>query len=553
MSTPSGNHLHSLSPTHFLPRAAEVEPNATAIHHVTSTGQLLRRTYKEFALRAAGLAYYLKQTNSSRVGILAPNTPAFLESIFGIAGAGCVQVAVNYRLKADDIQYILEHSEVDLVIVDAEYASLLAAFSRSHPNVPILVDNDAGDEDGPFNQAILEGLKIDHSRGGLGWAGLEAQSPNEDGMLALAYTSGTTSRPKGVIYTHRGVYLAALGNVVESHLNLDEGRCGYLWVLPLFHAMGWTFPWAITAVRGTHYCLRKIDYPHIWQLLKKEPITNFCAAPTVNTLLCRDEEAARLPRRVQVTVAGSPPSAVLFEQMTKLNLRPVHAYGLTETYGPMIMSYYLPEWNDLPAEQRYANMARQGHSMVTALPARVVKPGQEGSELIGVANNASEMGEIVVQGNLCTKGYYKDSAATKKLFDGGWMRTGDLAVWHSDGAIQIQDRAKDIIISGGENISSTAVESALVKHPAVVEAAVIGVPDERWGETPKAFVTVAPMSRVNGQEIRTWALDNSELGRFMVPREIEIVKDLPKTATGKIQKNVLREREKKLKERSAKL
>lgn len=204
----------------------------------------------------------------------------------------------------------------------------------------------------------------------------------------------------------------------------------------------------MTAVRGTHYCLRKIDYPQIWRLLRDEPITHFCAAPTVNTLLCHDAGAVRLPRPVQVTVAGSPPSAVLFEQMARLNFHPMHAYGLTETYGPMFMSYYMPEWDDLSAEQRYFNMARQGHGFLTSLPARVIKPGQKEGEIVDVAKNATEIGEIAVRGNICAKGYYKDAAATKALFAGGWMRTGDLAVWHSDGAIQIMDRAKDIIISG---------------------------------------------------------------------------------------------------------
>ncbi|KAL5040973.1 hypothetical protein BDW71DRAFT_201742 [Aspergillus fruticulosus] len=513
-------HVHTLSPTQFLPRAAEIEPNATAINHVALNGRRLQKTYRQFANRAAALGYYWKDRGFKRVGILATNTPAFLESIFGIAAAGAVNVAINYRLKADDIKYIFEHSEVDIIIVDVQYVSLLDSFRNAHCDIPMLVDTDAGNH---------------------GWAGLEAQSRDEDGMLALAYTSGTTSRPKGVVFTHRGVYLAAMASIVESQLNMSPDRCGYLWTLPMFHAMGWTFPWAVTAVRGTHYCLRKIEYPRLWHLLRTEPITHFCAALTVTTLLCHAKEAAPLSRKVQVVVAASPPSAMLFERMTRLNLHPVHAYGLTETYGPVTMAYHLPEWHDLPYGERYANMARQEHAILTSLPVRVIKHGRTG-ELTDVARDGSEIGEVIVKGNLCAKEYYNDSEATDKLFAGGWLHTGDLAVWHRDGAIQILDRAKDIIISGGENISSVAVETILMKHPAVLEAAVIG-----------AFVTRVRESTVLGADIVRWARDNSDMGRFMAPREVEIVQELPKTSTGKIQKKMLRDLEVARRKRGPKL
>lgn len=296
------HNIHQLSPTVFLPRAAAIEPEACAIYHVTANKKILRRTYQEAADRARGLAYFLQKHGFKRVGILAPNTPAFLESIYGIGAAGAVNVAINYRLKQDDIAYIFDHAEVDSIIVDAEFQHLLESFTKNHPNVRIIVDTDTdateGELSGPFDQAVLEGLQHDSETGGHGWDALETETTNEEYMLALSYTSGTTARPKGVVYTHRGAYLATVGNIVESGLNTHNSkadRCHYLWTLPMFHAMGWTFPWAVTAVRGTHYCLRKIDYPEIWRLLKDEAISHFNAAPTVNILLCADSNAEKLP------------------------------------------------------------------------------------------------------------------------------------------------------------------------------------------------------------------------------------------------------------------
>ncbi|KAF2628266.1 acetyl-CoA synthetase-like protein [Macroventuria anomochaeta] len=541
------HNFHTLSPTSFLWRAAQIEPHATAIYHKTANGKILRRSYEETADRARGLAYYLRKHHYKRVGILATNTPAFLEAIFGIAAAGSISVAINYRLKPDDISYIFQHADVDIIIADFEFVKILNDYKKERPNVPILVDTDTdateGELSGPFDDAVLEGLKYDTETGSKGWAELAAQAPDEEEVFALAYTSGTTARPKGVEYTHRGVYLASLGNVIESGLNYHTGRAKYLWTLPMFHATGWTFPWSVTAVRGTHYCLRKIDYPEIWRLLKEEGVTHFNAAPTVNTLLCAAKEAEKLPQEVRVTVAASPPSAWLFEQMTKLNLHPVHVYGLTETYGPITKGYHMPEWENIPEKEKYAKMARQGHGFVTGLPARVIKTEQEEGVLINVEKNGQEIGEIVFEGNICAKGYYKDAEATRKLWAGGVSHTGDLAVWHPDGAIQILDRAKDIIISGGENISSVALESMLATHPSVLEVGVCGVADSHWGERPKAFVTAkdGTNSETLGEEMIKWAKEQSNISRFMVPREVVVVKELPKTSTGKIKKNVLRE------------
>lgn len=570
------NH-HSLSPTTFLPRAAQIEPAAPAIYHRTVNNHVLRRTYGDFADRASAFAYYLKKRGYKRVGILLTNTPSFLYAIFGAGAAGAVVIAINYRLKKDDISYIFQHADADFILVDREFSDLLDDYHVAKPDVPILIDDDTVDpatesERGPFGDALREGAEYDKQNGSKGWDGLPSQAPCEMEVNALAYTSGTTARPKGVEYTHRGCYLGAMGNVVESGLSCHgTERAKYLWTLPMFHAMGWTFPWAVTAARGTHYCLRKIDYPHIWKLLKEEGITHFCAAPTVNTLLCADNNAAKLEKPVRVTVAASPPTAHLFEVMTGLNLHPVHVYGLTETYGPITKGYQLGEWNELPDKQRYGKMARQGHGFVTSLPVKVIKTGDDVplDHIENVEKDGKEIGEIVFTGNICARGYYKDEAATRKLFAGGVLHSGDLAVWHPDGAIQILDRAKDIIISGrfhsppsqpqnrglsyprrcvlisfvcigGENISSVALESVIVTHPDILECGVAAVSDEQWGERPKAFVTVKPGKKFTSEEFIKWCKDHPAMSRFMVPREIEIVEDLPKTSTGKIRKNVLR-------------
>ncbi|CAG8984125.1 hypothetical protein HYALB_00006227 [Hymenoscyphus albidus] len=543
--SPSQPHIHQLSPTFFLPRAAEIEPDAPAIYHVTSNGKTLRRSYEGFAERARGLAFFFKGRGSKRVGLLMPNTPAFLECVFGVGAGGGVCVPVNYRLKTEDISYILDFAEVDIIIVDDEFTPLLDDYKKSHPHVPVIVDTDTdateGPLSGPFDQATLEGLNYDKQNGNQGWAGLEAQCEDENDTIAVPFTSGTTAKPKGVVYTHRGAYLAALGNVIESGLNYNVGRCRYLWTLPMFHAMGVTFPWAVTAVRGTHYCLRKIDYPLIWKILKEEQITHFNAAPTVNTILCASKAAIKLDHPVRVTVAASPPTAHLFEQMTNLNLFPVHVYGLTETYGPITKGYHMPLWETLPLKEKYTRMARQGHGFLPSLPIRIVKPEQASEGiLIDVAKDGKEIGEILFFGNICAKEYLKDPVATQKLFAGGGLHSGDLAVWHPDGSAQILDRAKDIIISGGENISSVALEAMLVQHPGVLEAGVVAVTDERWGERPVAFVTLQSGQELKGEDVVEWAKKESAISRFMVPREVVVVGELPKTSTGKVKKNVLR-------------
>ena len=310
-------------------------------------------------------------------------------------------------------------------------------------------------------------------------------------------------------------------------------------------------------MRGTHHCLRKIDYPQIWRFLKEERVTHYNAAPTVNTLLCSAKEAERLPAPVRVTVAASPPTPHLFEQMTKLNLDPVHVYGLTETYGPITKGYYMPAWDQMASKDKYQKMARQGHGFVTSLPIRVIRTDVAEGVVVDVEKNGREIGEIVFVGNISARGYHKDAEATKKLFAGGVQHSGDLAVWHTDGSAQIIDRAKDIIISGesltphdeaahdpltgGENISSLALESVLVTQPDVLEAAVVAVADPHWGERPKAYVTAQAGAQLTGQAVIDWAKARNDISKFMIPREVEVVDHLPKTSTGKVQKKVLRE------------
>lgn len=464
-------------------------------------------------------------------------------------------------MKSEDIAYILTHAEVEAVIVDDEFLHLLDLYHEQNPGISLIVDKDTdavdGELRGQFDHAVIEGLKHDIKLGAKGWDGLENQSCNEEDVIALAYTSGTTARPKGVEFTHRGAYLATLANVIESGLNLHIGRCRYLWTLPMFHAMGWTFPWAVTAVRGTHYCMRKINYSEIWRLLLDEHITHFNAAPTVNIQICAAREAKPLPGPVRVTVAASPPTPHLFEQMTLLNLHPVHVYGLTETYGPITKAYHIPAWDDLSKNEKYHKMARQGHGFITSLPIRVIRTDVPENVIIDVKRDGKDIGEIVCVGNICAKGYFKDPEATNRLFAGGVLHTGDLAVLHPDGAAQILDRAKDIIISGmwlpapnsptrlicslgGENISSVALESMLATHPDILEAAVVSIADPQWGERPKAFITVKAGKQLGGEQVIEWAKYRSGVSKFMVPKEVEIVEALPKTSTGKLRKNVLR-------------
>ncbi|KAK9367974.1 hypothetical protein V1509DRAFT_624958 [Lipomyces kononenkoae] len=551
-------HIHQLNPAYFLPRAAAIEPAAIAIVHRDRSRSTIQRDYSTEADRIRRLAAYFKRRykDGTKIGILAPNTPMFFELIFGIAGAGFIQAAYNYRLSPPEIRAVVELSGADVVFVDIDCLDVFkSALGDDFPQLEIVVDLDSDREEdlrtfraaGHKNQTYGE-LMASTIADKTTFDQLHFEDQPEDNVLALSFTSGTTGKPKAVEFTHRGMYLSTLAGVLESELNSAERGCRYLWTLPMFHASGWTYPFGVTAVRGTHVCLRKIDYTLIWDYLTNYGITHYNAAPTVNIQICEHANATRLPVPVLVTVAASPPSPSLFKRMISLNLVPVHVYGLTETYGPITRSYVLSEWREYDDDLRFKKMARQGHGFLTAQKARVVKPHlADRGELVDVERNGKEIGEIIFRGNTCMKGYHGNEQATEKVFAGGWLHTGDLAVWHQDGALEIMDRSKDIIISGGENISSVAVENVIAAHPDVVEVAVIGIPDAVYGERPKAFVILRASGKAKDPVIlktEVIELARRRLGGFEVPREIVFVNELPKTSTGKIKKNELRRAEK---------
>ena len=505
-----------LSPLTFLRRSADALADKGAVVN----GQR-RYDYRELygrvnrlasALRAAGLARH------DRVAVLSPNAPALLEAHFGVPAAGGVLVAINVRLGANEVEAILSHSGARFLFVDAELERL-APRRRGLDAVRI---DDTGQPGDPYEAFLATGAP----------APAESWLEDEEEPISINYTSGTTGAPKGAVYSHRGAYLNALGDVIEAGLSYDSV---YLWTLPMFHCNGWCFPWAVTAVAGRHVCLRSVDPERIWRLLDEEGVTHFCGAPTVLIGVVNHPDAHRLERRVSVPIGGAAPSPALVARMQELNLRPIHLYGLTETYGPSTVCVWRQEWDELPVEEQARRLARQGAGYVTGDQIRVVD-----EQLGEVRRDGETVGEVVVRGNSVMSGYFANPDATAEAFAGGWFHTGDLAVWHPDGYIELRDRKKDIIISGGENISTIEVEQTLVEHPAVLESAVVAVPHQRWGERPKAYVTLRPGTSATEQEIIEFC--RGRLAHFKCPDAVEFG-DLPKTSTGKVQKFVLRERE----------
>ncbi|MBE3558353.1 MAG: AMP-binding protein [Ktedonobacteraceae bacterium] len=507
-----------LTPVSFLERSSLVFPNKTAVVH----GQR-HYTYSQFAERVYRLASHLRALGlhkHDRVAFLCPNTPALLEAHFAVPAAGGILVAINTRLNSQEIGFILNHSDARYLFVDEELYHLVEPLDLQHLHVVRIADSGAPDD--PYEQFLAEGSSALPAS----WLG------DEEEPIAINYTSGTTGNPKGGVYTYRGAYLNALGEVIETGLNSSSV---YLWTLPMFHCNGWCFPWAVTAVGATHICLRKVDPELIWDLIDNEGITHYNGAPTVNIFLVNHPKAHRLERQVTVTVAGAPPSPTLLGQMKALNMRPIHVYGLTETYGPYTVCEWHSEWDQLPQEEQARLLARQGQGYVTADRARVVD-----EHMNDVPRDGQTMGEVIMHGNNVMKEYYENSQATEAAFAGGWFHSGDLGVWHPDGYIELRDRKKDVIISGGENISTIEVEQTVARHPAVLECAVVAIPDPKWGERPKAFVTLKEGHSTTEAEIIAFCRE--QLAHFKCPAAVEFGL-LPKTSTGKVQKYILREKE----------
>lgn len=520
MPVNSVNHTN-LNPLSFLVRSSRIYPEKTAVVHGAR-----RWTYRQFAERVARFASALKAAGlkkQDRVAMLCPNIPAMLEAHFAVPAAGGILVTINTRLTAEDIGWILRHSGARWLFVDDEFSGLLPQIDTS--GIRVIRVADSGDVSDPYEAFLNSAPEAD-------LPAADTSADHELETISINYTSGTTGRPKGVMYSFRGVYLNALNQIVEAGMNSDSV---YLWTLPMFHCNGWCFPWAVTAVSGTHVCLRKVDPEKIWNLIETEKVSVFCGAPTVQIMLVTHAKARRLEREVIVFVAGAPPSPTLLNQMKSCHFRPIHVYGLTETYAPITSCAWHPEWNLLSDEKQAALLARQGHGQMLADPVRVVD-----DQMNDVPADGKTMGEVVMRGNIVMKGYFEDPTATAEAFRGGWFHSGDLGVCHPDGYIELRDRKKDIIISGGENISTIEVEQCVARHPAVLECAVIAVPDAKWGERPKAFVTLKPGQSVTESELLTFC--RSEMAHFKCPVAAEFG-PLPKTSTGKVQKFVLREKE----------
>lgn len=500
-----------LTPTSFLTRTAKVHP-----HKVAVIDGDLSFTYEQLEMRALCFAGSLSQLAKGRpVAVLAVNSHVLLESHFSIPWSGSPLVALNTRLNANELAWIIEHSESCALIYTAEFEEVATSIATRLPRVVMITAGGPGDQ---YEAMVAAG------------SALRVPIDDERGVISINYTSGTTGQPKGVMYHHRGAYLQALAMVIHGELKITDVL---LWTLPMFHCNGWCFPWAATAAGATHVCLRRFDAMDAWDLIKRESISLFCGAPTVLTMMANAESAVRVPRPVRVFTGGSAPTPAIIRRMEELGIAVTHLYGLTESFGPVMLNDWDPMWDSQSQERRAILMARQGVGNVIALAPRVVDPtGRD------VPADATSVGEIALRGNDLMLGYLKDPDATNRAIPDGWFRTGDLGVRHPDGYIELRDRAKDVIISGGENISSVEVEAVLAEHPSVVECAIVAGPDEFWGEIPVAFVTTIDGLDGHEAELISWVRDR--LAHFKAPRRV-IFGPLPKTSTGKIQKFALRE------------
>jgi fatty-acyl-CoA synthase len=507
-----------LNPVDLLRRAAYIYPDKVAVVHGErryTYRQLVERSWQlANGLRAAGL------DKGDRVATLLANSPAMLEAHFGVPAAGGILVTINQRLSSAEIGYILEHSGARYLLLDAEFEALVAPLEL--PGLTIIRTEDSGAPGDPYEEFLAQASQAIPAS----WLA------HEEETISINYTSGTTGRPKGVQYTYRGAYLNALNEVIVAGLSPESV---YLWTLPMFHCNGWCFPWAVTAVGARHVTIRTVDPERVWDLIDNEGVTNYNGSPTVQLMIMNHPRAHRLERAVTALVAAAPPSPTLLGRMAELNFRAVHVYGLTETYGPITSCPEQEGWSELPLEERARRLSRQGQAYISADLVRVVD-----QEMNDVPQDGETMGEVIMRGNNVMSGYFEDEVATEAAFAGGWFHSGDLAVWHPDGNIELRDRGKDIIISGGENISSIEVEQTICAHPAVLECAVIGIPHEHWGERPKAFVTLKEDCEATAEEII--AFSRERIAHYKCPDAIEFCA-LPKTSTGKVQKFRLRDGE----------
>ena len=527
----------SLSPLSFLERTRKTFPNQIAIEYKD-----YNLSYNEAGERCDALANLIKNYNfnsGSTIAVMLPNIPVMWECHFGIPMAVGVLNAINTRLDSHTVRFILEHGEAKLFIYDSEYSLIIEKALENFNNPPILiefVDKVAGNKRSNFANKVncldyetelkkFTGTKFDH-----------ILPIDEWDSIALNYTSGTTGNPKGVVYHHRGAYLNAIGNSLTWDLPMHPK---YLWTLPMFHCNGWCFPWTITERAGTHVCLRQPAGELIVEAFQKHNVTHLCGAPIVMQMVADHllKNNISLKTDVKMMTAGAPPPEAVLSKMASCGIEVIHVYGLTEIYGPAVVCAWHPEWNKLDSSEQAKLKARQG----------VVYSVQENMKIIDTETNqevpkdGTSLGEVLVKGNITMKGYFKNKKATDEAFDGGWFHTGDLGVWYEDGYIQLKDRSKDIIISGGENISSIEVEDAIYKHPDVVACAVVAKEDEKWGETPCAFIELSEGSSISEIELKDHC--KSLLAGFKVPKYFTFT-ELPKTSTGKIQKFKLRDQTK---------
>ncbi|TQJ29917.1 AMP-binding protein [Microbacterium sp. SLBN-146] len=515
-----------LTPLRFLERAIEVHPERTAV----IDGDV-RVTYAQLGAYVRRFADALAQSGvgpGDRVMYLGVNSLPMLAAHYAVPVIGGVLVAVNTRLAPAEIGYIVEHSGARLVIGDADLLSALGEDVLATLPRTISRGGASSVEGDDLDDFVATGRELP-----LTW-----EVDDETRPISVNYTSGTTGRPKGVVYTHRGAYLNAMGEVLHQGLTHEPDGACYLWTLPMFHCNGWCTTWALTAAAGTHVCLPAVRGPEMWRLIDDERVTHLAGAPTVLSVLAAAEEAHVLDRPVTVTTAGAPPSPTIIARMHALGIRVIHVYGLTETYGPYSVCELKPAWTDEGPERVAALIARQGVGMLTSDRLRVVRTDGDADDLVDVEPDGVEMGELVMRGNSVMAGYYRNDEATAAAFRGGWFHSGDLGVVHPDGYVQLLDRSKDIIISGGENISTIEVEQALLSHPHVVDAAVVGMADETWGERPRAFVVTADGADVTGDDLHQHVRDR--LAAFKAPRVFDFVDALPKTSTGKTRKDQLR-------------